>query len=335
MIYEYAIDPEFIFKLADQTLIANILHTNIGYGTPFVIAGYPNKLGYETRAIAKNAEAQATDQKLKARAQLRLHRTEDLAAKLAGPAAAATKRYNAGEWNGRFDDEHSRFPFQGVLSGSNSAAASGLPFHDVDWFSKPDCHILNCPRSLIVQRTAQGLCEALKPMLQNASIIKFIDPYFNPNTRNSRFVVPFSEYFKCISEANHVRIQDNNREIQIICAVNQGTNDNSTSEQFASDCKNILSPGLPKGVTLRLHRFKEKVGGQEIHNRYILTDIGGVLFGHGTDSSPADSYDDICLLDRDSFFRWNAAYEPNSKDFDWSEPCIEINSTSGVSHAAR
>jgi hypothetical protein len=63
---------------------------------------------------------------------------------------------------------------------------------------------------------------------------------------------------------------------------------------------------------------------QEIHNRYILTDIGGVIFGHGTDCSPNDSCDNISLLDPRSLAYWKNAYRPDSLAFDWSEPPVII-----------
>ena len=63
---------------------------------------------------------------------------------------------------------------------------------------------------------------------------------------------------------------------------------------------------------------------QEIHNRYILTDIGGVIFGHGTDCSSNDSYDNISLLDAHSLAHWKNAYTPGSSAFAWSEPPVII-----------
>ena len=49
---------------------------------------------------------------------------------------------------------------------------------------------------------------------------------------------------------------------------------------------------VPKGMQLRILRLKElsaeggSPGGEKLHNRYILTEMGGVTFGIGLDSRP-------------------------------------------------
>jgi len=87
-----------------------------------------------------------------------------------------------------------------------------------------------------------------------------------------------------------------------------------------------LPSWLPEGLTLNIYRIKKIPGKQEVHNRYILSDIGGVSFGHGTDRSGNDSYDDINLLSARQFLHWDAVYKPNSPHFNWSEPPVTITS---------
>ena len=74
---------------------------------------------------------------------------------------------------------------------------------------------------------------------------------------------------------------------------------------------------IPQGLKVIFRQWQEKPGGEKLHNRYILTDIGGVDFGTGLDEGDAGQTDDIKLLGKERFkIRWqqyagdNPAFEP-------------------------
>ena len=50
-----------------------------------------------------------------------------------------------------------------------------------------------------------------------------------------------------------------------------------------------------------VRRLSEKPRGEKLHNRYILTDLGGVFFGIGLDDGDEGATDDVTLLDRDPY----------------------------------
>ena len=54
-------------------------------------------------------------------------------------------------------------------------------------------------------------------------------------------------------------------------------------------------------MPLFVRRWKEREGGEKLHNRYILTDIGGVQFGVGLDEGEPGTTDDIARLSVDTF----------------------------------
>ena len=184
---------------------------------------------------------------------------------------------------------------------------------------RSDCHLFTCPGSRLVHRSAQNLNDVLTPLLRNASMITFVDPYFFVE---DRFRQTYKLYFDTIVQANDVRVEAE-RTITIVCAVNPGKN-SCPADEFRNGCERSLPALLPNGLKLMIYRIRNLPGAQEIHNRYILTDIGGVMFGHGTDSSVNTSYDNISLLDPTSLTHWKNAYTPNSSDFNWSEPPVFI-----------
>jgi len=53
---------------------------------------------------------------------------------------------------------------------------------------------------------------------------------------------------------------------------------------------------IPEGLQVTLYQWQEKSDGQKLHNRYILTDLGGVSFHHGLDTGRDGETDDISRL---------------------------------------
>ena len=55
-----------------------------------------------------------------------------------------------------------------------------------------------------------------------------------------------------------------------------------------------------------VRRLSEKQGGERLHNRYILTDLGGVTFGIGLDEGADGGTDDLALMGRGQYeLRWS------------------------------
>ena len=74
-------------------------------------------------------------------------------------------------------------------------------------------------------------------------------------------------------------------------------------------------------------RLRERDGGERLHNRYILTDLGGVIFGVGLDEGDEGSMDDIHLLARTQYDeRWRQ-YGSEAPAFDRPERAITIKGT--------
>ena len=59
---------------------------------------------------------------------------------------------------------------------------------------------------------------------------------------------------------------------------------------------NLMKRIIPKGLKVTVFQWKERPNGQKLHNRYILTDLGGVSFHHGLDTGKEGEIDDITLL---------------------------------------
>lgn len=315
MIHEYAVDPAFLLELVDKQDLASSFCRALTIGSACITAGYPEDVGAKARELAIKQQELATLPKQKAKWQERVKRVTELAAKC---TRTTTKRCNAMPWTESFTGEHGRFPFEGILS-TREPDSGALPHRNFDWLRSSNCPLLDWQRGRRVSRSAQDLNDALTPLLSNASMITFVDPYFFVK---DRFMKSYKLYFKTIAQANHVRAEAE-RTITIVCAVDTGKN-SCSADDFRKGCEGRLPALLPNGLKLMIYRIRSLPNAQEIHNRYILTDIGGVMFGHGTDSSVNTSFDNISLLDSDSLTHWKKAYTPNSSDFKWPEPPVFI-----------
>lgn len=314
MIYEYAIDPSFLLELTDKNDLCRELCRTLKLGSACITAGYPDNLGAKAYELIRQQYDAATDSRHKAKLQERTSRVIELAAEL---TQTTTQRYNVVLWGQGFSGEHARLPFQGILT--THASDSSEPHRNITWLRDPNCPLFVCTRSNIVQRSGQDMNHIMLPLLQNASNLTFVDPYFYPNRR---FEDPYKRHFSSISAQNHIRACGL-RTIIIVCAVDTG-NTACSAADFKKSCEDCLPRWMSSRLSLQIHRIKNIYQGQEVHNRYILTDIGGISFGHGTDDSRNNSFDDISLLSAHQLAHWKAAYTPASAHFDWSEPPVII-----------
>ena len=115
----------------------------------------------------------------------------------------------------------------------------------------------------------------------------------------------------------------------------RGANRNPDEEKKA--CSNLvfnmnklLSQIIPKGKELHVTIWKQREHGQRLHNRYILTELYGVIFGTGLDQSDnhttAETDDVLLLNSRQRADHWKE-YLGNPSAFDVAVPQFAITGT--------
>ena len=73
-----------------------------------------------------------------------------------------------------------------------------------------------------------------------------------------------------------------------------------------------------------IRRLRERSGQEKLHNRYILTELGGVSLGVGLDEGQDGATDDLVLLDRGVYYeRWKQ-YASDPPAFDLLEEAVEV-----------
>ncbi len=75
-----------------------------------------------------------------------------------------------------------------------------------------------------------------------------------------------------------------------------------------------MASRLPVGVSIQFLRVEEKLAGEKLRNRYVLTDLGGVSLGFGLDAGGRGETDYLNLMTRERYVLSWAQYAGGSTD---------------------
>lgn len=192
-------------------------------------------------------------------------------------------------WLENAEVEHTAKSFHAIIARANPRGrAFVLDGGDLD-----ETHSLwQSSGSIVVDRKAKAMANAMSPLLEACSEVVFVDPHFGPENRRHR--VPFEAFMAALNGPRRCRRLER---------IEYHTSDKATAAFFQSECRRILPQLIPLGLTVRLVRWHKG----ELHNRFILTDVGGVLVGQGLDESDGagPATDDYSRLDEAALqMRW-------------------------------
>ena len=214
------------------------------------------------------------------------------------------------EWNRQLDwlsnaeIEHGKRPFHGVVAGANPRNREFV----LEAESLSEANPLWClPNLPPVQRTATHMAERVAPLLCFSKLILFIDPHFRPN--EIRWRRPLQAFLEVAIAT---------RRPGDIVKVEIHVNDDLEPSFFATQCQGLLPQIIPNGLGVRILQWREKERGEKLHNRFILTELGGVSFGIGLDDSDGvdGQTDDIQLLSQETYKLRFAQYAGSPPPFD-------------------
>ena len=271
MICEYALEPELVATWHTDPHYHHFIK-NFGFdpddgrATGRVVAQYPSS--WKKRVLnAFRANSRSSDESF-----VKKRRIEILLEQL----GRIRVRRSGSTWNDQYtwlknaEEENRRHQFHAILScnpGDNPQVICG---EDVLPGMNPP-PLWRVPREKPVPRIAASMATYLKPMLRCATRILFIDPHFRP--LEPRYRNPLKQFLEIIC--------DGSRDVTL----EYHTGDTISQDLLQKHCQQYLPRIIPSGFTLTVCRWKERNTGEELHDRYILTDIGGVKIPRGLDES--------------------------------------------------
>lgn len=207
---------------------------------------------------------------------------------------------NAIDWLGNARIEHSRQPFHAIIARDNPHSLA----HVLEADSLTDENPLwQTQRCLIIPRTPQAISNCASILFRSSSIIKLIDPYFSP--KESRYRESFEALFSSIPR----QISPTSIRVEI------HTKSRWESTQFKALCESFLPAIIPANLNTQVIEWDEFGSGEKLHNRFILTDRGGLAFGAGLDATGNGQTDEVHLLDTNVVQRRLTQYSIPSHDF--------------------
>lgn len=298
MIHEYALQPEMVATWG-ELYRARFYLREFGFEQGRLVSQYPKKW---TRKVWEAFDGANDNDKM---------RLTELLVQL---KKNMIKRKNC-DWDTTKDEwlsnalvEHNRYPFCVLMAKDNPENNGDVLIEEA--LNQPICEGWDNPHGLPVNRNAQDMANSIGVLLSHCRWVKFVDPYLCQCRHN--YKLSMSTFFGSLATQEPMGQPDN---IEI------HTSGDGASEEFL---KEFYGKILPKGLNATLFRWKEKTGGQRLHNRYILTDIGGVSFLHGLACGEEGETDDVNRLDLKQYKLRCSQYNPAAPAFDQSALPITI-----------
>ena len=142
-------------------------------------------------------------------------------------------------------------------------------------------------------RKVEDLTSHLVPLIDQSKEILFVDPYFRGD--NSNYLKPIKKFLEIIH-----RNPKNIKRTKISFHHNNGSIDSRFSPvDIIYKWKEKLIPIVPPDIKLELFIWENR----KMHNRYVMTEIMGVQYGHGLGEGgdSLNNEDEITPLDKETY----------------------------------
>ncbi|HUX87103.1 MAG TPA: hypothetical protein VMW65_08880, partial [Chloroflexota bacterium] len=277
MLHEFAVEPRLLCNWKDFRYFVE----NFGADRGRLIARYPKawkRMVYDSLVSCGAVE--------KKRIEERLRQIDDRL------LVGRTDWDAAVDWLTNAEAEHVARPFHAVLAVANPRQRSFVLEGESLDDKEPRWAL---PTSRLVPKTADDLAAAVAPLLRCATRVVFIDPYFGPESGSHRRT--FEALVQVLGAATRHRKLER---------IEFHSGDQAAATFFQAECRGRRAKLIPVWISVRFVRWRK----EQLHNRYILTDCGGILFGHGLDEQQGSGvdHDDLALLSRDAWRQHWADY---------------------------
>lgn len=291
MIHAFALEPQLVATWARREEF-RFIHDKFGLGTPRVLLELPTFTKWKRKVYKAALELRLPQEDMK--------RMEELFRIFAEHKHRRADAVYDGvlSWLENAEREYARRSFAAILATQNPRGHGAVLIADqlISGTERWDCNVGASP-----SRTPEALARTLSAMLVNCRELHIVDPHFGPENARHRKVL---EALIKVSETSGTTLDV----VRVHCS------DKSALAFFELAAAQMGSQ-LSDHITVEFVRWKQKKGGQRFHNRYVLTDRGGVMFGDGLDDDDGDGAgqtDDLHLLTRDQYLlRWAQYVEEN------------------------
>lgn len=311
MIHEYAIDPNVVVTWGEASNV-RVFRDAFGIGQPRIMSAYPTTTQWK-KLFHQQLESRKANM-----GDMEINRAVAKAENLLESSVAREKhdfKYDGKTWLQNAIIGGLRYPFQGILSDSNPTNNDQVIV--ADQINLTDIPRWDVRRAATPNRTVAEMAAEFAPMLRIAKTIVVVDPYFRAGKRDRRFVL--EGLFDKILENRTVVRPD------MICVLVAANYQNVQSLQaFNDECQSKMPSHIRKDLSVTFIRLVEKEGGEKLHNRYVITDHGGVKLGNTLEESDPGATDDANLMDTAQYKFRHDQYFPEVRSGQFVVPGFHI-----------
>jgi hypothetical protein len=213
-------------------------------------------------------------------------------------------------WINNAIQSHAERPFRAILTTASHAAGSDILNAEEVTSETPRWKV---DRGFPVARQALPMADAAAALLRCSSEIVFVDQHFYCAAKHGR---PLAQFLTHACSGSPLR------------RLEYHLNADGAADWFREELdKQRRFLNLPPGIRMGFFRWKTVDGGDNMHPRYILTEIGGVRFDYGLDEGADGETTDVELLSDNVYSaRW-AQFLPDSTAFDLVDAWIVTSAT--------
>jgi hypothetical protein len=303
LIHAFALEPRLVATWGQRNEF-RFVHDKFGLGTPRALFELPSFSKWKRAVYAAAMELQLSEEDLK--------RVEELFRIFSEHKSRRAGAVYDGllTWLDNAEREYDRKPFAAVLATENPRGhravlvSEQLASTEARWA---------CSTGVMAERTPEALAAALSAMLVNCRVLHLVDPHFGPeNARHRRVLEALMQLLAAQGLVPEL--------IRVHCS------EKSPLSFFEGEATR-MADRLPEGLTVEFVRWRERNGGERLHNRYVLTDLGGVALGVGLDAGGRGQTDDFLLLPRAIYARRWSQYVDNDGAFEQADLPTPVRGT--------
>jgi hypothetical protein len=306
MLYEYAVEPRAIGSSWETF---RYLIEKFGFDKGRLISEFPKRWFlevYNATATFPDGQKKRVELALKQARQnkvVRCHRPYDP---------------SAGDWLRNALIEHLRLPFHAIIALENPTGEGVvLPISDLD-----ELHpLMAVAHDRAVERDAVSIATALKEFLRFGSNILFVDPFFDPYS--ARYKRTLRECLAIVKALNP----------KARCEIHYRYHENKPSqEKIQREAANLFKGVIPVDMKISVYCWREKNGGSDFHDRFLLTDKGGIGTGAGFSAEGAHQVTNMHLMSFELTQQTLKAFARSATDYELVGPVLGIGGDGSVEH---
>ena len=290
MIYEYALDPEVLINWASNTRDFREFFREYGLGQPRVFSSFPKQKVNKLRSYLLQytpADTQSIHSK---------RYTEMVTALTEAVVLREINENTSGVWQQDVLEEHARLAFHAVLTNQPLAIPDNITPETMYEVGS----VWNHSRQVNVERVQEEFQRVLINLLRYSSEkIVFVDAY----AWNNDSIITIAELIK-----GSFQKKPNCNVPEFVVLFKEKFDKSNPNAAFV---KNKILEKIDLDISLSVIELIESTSSDVFHNRCVLSELGGVIYGHGLDLT--DNYqetDEAILMEKQIYEKkWNQFVE--------------------------